>query len=95
MTIELKHFWKGFIKGKIAVRIETKEQYDSFMDLCTKHNLMWIGRRVSPKEFDVWSIREPELCILCENKMLCQASESDCLRWRKLIIRFVDLKNCF
>lgn len=90
MNVKNENLWNKFIDGKAAVRIETKDQYDSFIESCDKNDLLWINGD-KPKSFDVWSKREPDLCILMQDKEMCQASLTDCLRWKLSVVKFEDL----
>lgn len=82
--------WNEFIKGKLAVYIETYEQYTAFVERCDKHGLSWINGR-SLKSCDIWSKREPDMCLIIQSKKLCQASRFDCLRWKYSVVKFDDL----
>ena len=89
--MQTNDFWKGFLKGNLAVRIESESDCNSFLKLCVHQKINWAGG-VSPTDFNVWDVKEDDLCIFCEKGMMYQASEADCLRWKKTIIKYVDLK---
>lgn len=92
--IDNSDFWKSFMNGKAAVRIETKEQCDAFLKLCESRQLRW-ARGDLPTAFDVWEVKEPDLCIHMKNGVLYQASEADCVRWKFIIVYYSSLKNDF
>jgi hypothetical protein len=82
--------WKEFIKGKLAVQIETYEQYTAFIEKCDRYGLVWINGQPL-KSCDIWSKREPDMCLMILSKKLCQGSRKDCMRWKYSVIKFNDL----
>ncbi len=86
--------WKEFIKGKLAVKIDTYEQYTAFIEKCDRYGLAWINNRPL-KSCDIWSKREPDMCLMIESKKLCQGSRTDCLRWNFKVMTYDDfIGNC-